>query len=79
MPADVFREFESFLQAELNDTKHQKRATELIAYAAFTAHNKVFDIGSTCFRAIRRENLWSMAICEKHSKRLRNPKSILRF
>jgi len=57
MPADVFREFESFLQAELNDTKHQKRATELIAYAAFTAHNKVFDIGSTCFRAIRRENL----------------------
>ena len=32
LPADVFREFESFLQAELNDTKHQKRATELIAY-----------------------------------------------
>ena len=57
MPADDFREFESFLQAELNDTKHQKRATELFAYAAFTAHNKVFDIGSTCFRAIRRENL----------------------
>ena len=32
LPADVFREYESFLQAELNDTKHQKRATELIAY-----------------------------------------------
>ena len=32
LPADVFREFESFLQAELNDAKHQKRATELIAY-----------------------------------------------
>ena len=32
LPADVFREFESFLQAELNDTKNQKRATELIAY-----------------------------------------------
>ncbi len=32
LPADVFREFESFLQAELNDAKNQKRATELIAY-----------------------------------------------
>ncbi len=32
LPADIFREFEDFLQAELNDPKHQKRATELIAY-----------------------------------------------
>ena len=32
LPADVFREFESFLQAELNDAKDQQRATELIAY-----------------------------------------------
>ena len=32
LPADIFREYESFLQAELNDAKHQKRATELIAY-----------------------------------------------
>ncbi len=32
LPADIFREFESFLQAELNDAKHQKRATGLIAY-----------------------------------------------
>ncbi len=32
LPADIFREFESFLLAELNDTKNQKRATELIAY-----------------------------------------------
>ncbi|MBO4832008.1 MAG: helix-turn-helix domain-containing protein [Oscillospiraceae bacterium] len=32
LPADVSREFESFLQAELNDAKHQKRATELLAY-----------------------------------------------
>ena len=32
LPADVFREFESFLQAELNDETHQKRATALIAY-----------------------------------------------
>lgn len=32
LPADIFREFENFLQAELNDANHQKRATELIAY-----------------------------------------------
>ena len=32
LPADIFREFESFLLAELNDAKNQKRATELIAY-----------------------------------------------
>ena len=32
LPADIFREFESFLQAELNTAKNQKRATELIAY-----------------------------------------------
>ena len=32
LPADIFREFESFLQTELNDAKNQKRATELIAY-----------------------------------------------
>jgi transcriptional regulator with XRE-family HTH domain len=32
LPADVFREFESYLQAELNDAKYRKRATELIAY-----------------------------------------------
>ena len=32
LPADIFREFESFLQTELKDGKHQKRATELIAY-----------------------------------------------
>ncbi|MBQ6430710.1 MAG: helix-turn-helix domain-containing protein [Oscillospiraceae bacterium] len=32
LPADIFREYESFLQAELNDAKNQKRATELIAY-----------------------------------------------
>ncbi|MBR5110343.1 MAG: helix-turn-helix domain-containing protein [Clostridia bacterium] len=32
LPADIFREYESFLQSELNDGKHQKRATELIAY-----------------------------------------------
>ena len=39
LPADVFREFESFLQAELNDTKNQKRATELIAYLYFHRMN----------------------------------------
>ena len=32
LPADVFREFESFLQTELHDAAHQKRATELMAY-----------------------------------------------
>ena len=32
LPADIFREYENFLQAELNDAKHQKRATELLAY-----------------------------------------------
>ena len=32
LPADIFREFESFLQDELNGTKNQKRATELLAY-----------------------------------------------
>ena len=32
LPPDVFREFESFLKAELDDTNKQKRATELIAY-----------------------------------------------
>ncbi|MBQ7492665.1 MAG: helix-turn-helix domain-containing protein [Clostridia bacterium] len=32
LPADIFREFENFLQAERNDANHQKRATELIAY-----------------------------------------------
>lgn len=32
LPADIFREFESFLQGELSDAANQKRATELIAY-----------------------------------------------
>ena len=32
LPADVFREFEGFLQAELNDEKNKKRSTELLAY-----------------------------------------------
>lgn len=32
LPAEVFREFEDFLQAELKDENNQKRATELIAY-----------------------------------------------
>ena len=38
LPADVFREFESFLQTELRDEKNKKRATERVAlkqYAAF--------------------------------------------
>ena len=32
LPADVFREFEGFLQAELNDEANKDRATGLIAY-----------------------------------------------
>ena len=32
LPADVFQEFESFLQSELNDPQNQKRATGLLAY-----------------------------------------------
>ncbi len=32
LPADIFREYEDFLQTELNDEAHGKRATELIAY-----------------------------------------------
>jgi len=32
LPADIFREYEGFLQAELSDEKHGKRANELIAY-----------------------------------------------
>ena len=32
LPADVFQEFEAFLQAEMNDAKNRKRATELAAY-----------------------------------------------
>ena len=32
LPSDISREFERFLQAELNDGKYQKRATELLAY-----------------------------------------------
>ena len=32
LPADIFREYEAFLQAALSDETHQKRATELIAY-----------------------------------------------
>ena len=32
LPADVFREFEGFLQAELKDEKNKDRATGLIAY-----------------------------------------------
>ena len=32
LPTDVFQEFESFLQAELNDPKNQNRATGLLAY-----------------------------------------------
>lgn len=32
LPADIFREFEEFLQSELDDPKYQNRATELIAY-----------------------------------------------
>ncbi len=32
LPADIFLEFESFLQAEMDDPRYQKRATELIAF-----------------------------------------------
>ena len=32
LPADIYREFESFLQAELKDPKDQQRATGLLAY-----------------------------------------------
>ena len=32
LPSDICREYEAFLQAELNDEKNKKRATELIAY-----------------------------------------------
>ena len=32
LPTDIFQEYESFLKAELNDGKHQKRACELLAY-----------------------------------------------
>jgi transcriptional regulator with XRE-family HTH domain len=32
LPADIFREFEDYLQAELLDGENQKRATELLAY-----------------------------------------------
>ena len=32
LPQDVFLEYEEFLKTELGDEKHQKRATELIAY-----------------------------------------------
>ena len=39
LPADVFREFEDFLQAELKDKEHRKRATELIAYLYFHRMN----------------------------------------
>lgn len=32
LPADIFREYEDFLQTKLSDEAHGKRATELIAY-----------------------------------------------
>ena len=32
LPADIFREYEAFLQAELKDKAHEQRAAELIAY-----------------------------------------------
>ena len=32
LPSDIFREYESYLQAEMNDQENQKRATELLAY-----------------------------------------------
>ena len=32
LPQDVYREFEEFLKAQLDDDAHRKRATELIAY-----------------------------------------------
>ena len=32
LPADIFREFEDFLQAEMKDEANKKRATNLIAY-----------------------------------------------
>ena len=32
LPADIFREFEDYLKAELNDEQNKKRATNLIAY-----------------------------------------------
>ena len=32
LPADVYREFEDFLQTELHDEKNKQRATEIIAY-----------------------------------------------
>ena len=32
LPADIFREYEAFLQAELKDKTHEQRAIELIAY-----------------------------------------------
>lgn len=32
LPADVFLEYEAFLQGKLNDADHGKRATELLAY-----------------------------------------------
>ena len=56
LPADIFREFESFLQTELQDAKNRQRATELIAYLYWHRSNADAQRASRYAKeAIRRE------------------------
>ena len=56
LPQDVFREYEDFLKAQLDDEKHQKRARSLIACLYWHRMNAAAEKASRYAReAIRRD------------------------
>ncbi len=73
LPTDIFQEYENFLKAELNDAKHQKRATELLAYLYWhrmnAAGNKATRYATEAIRRAPNEKVcqWILNKTENHA------------
>ena len=73
LPADVYREFEDFLQTELHDEKNKQRATEIIAYLYWHRCNAMGQKASRyakeaiAFQPEKKDSYWILSKTDGHT------------
>ena len=73
LPADVYREFEDFLQTELHDEKNKQRATEMIAYLYWHRGHALGQKASRyakeaiAYQPEKKDSYWILCKTDKHS------------
>ena len=73
LPADVYREFEDFLQTELHDEKNKQRATEIIAYLYWHRCNALGQKASRyakeaiAFQPEKKDSYWILSKTDGHT------------